>query len=297
MSTFWHIYIIILVTTCIGLCAWILMWTRKIDIKDMAEDGTTGHEYDGIKEYNNPLPRWWITMFWLSIVFAIGYLIAYPGFGRFPGVLGWTSHKEVAADEAAYQKQYGAIYTNFAKVPIEELINDPRAMKIAGKLFANNCAACHGSNAKGGQGFPNLTDNDWLYGGTPERVKETLLKGRNAMMPAWGETLGEDKVRQVAHYVMSLSGKSANPADVAAGQEIFTANCVACHGSDAKGNTMLGAPNLTDAIWLYGGSESAIIKTLTFGRNGHMPAQEQLLGAERVHLLAAYVLSLSKQNQ
>lgn len=294
MSNFWSFYIIALVALNIGGCAWLLMWTRTMDKDDMPADGTTGHEYDGIREYNNPLPRWWLWLFWITIFFAIVYLTLYPGLGKFQGVLGWSSHQELAQDEKAYQAQYGAIYANYAKMPFEQLAKDDRAMKIAGRLFANNCSACHGTDAHGGRGFPNLTDNDWLYGGEPDRIYETIMEGRNGMMPAWKDILGAQGVKEVANYVLSLSGRDkVDHKLAAAGQEKFATNCAACHGPDGKGNPMMGAPNLTDNIWLYGGSESTVIKTVMEGRNGHMPAQKDNLGPERVHLLAAYVWSMS----
>ena len=295
MSNFWSFYIIAIVVLNIAGCAWLLMWTRKMNVADMPADGTTGHEYDGIREYNNPLPRWWLYLFWITLVFGVAYLVLFPGLGAFKGTLGWTSQGEVAADQAAYQKQYGALYADFAKRPIEELAGDARAMKIGARLFANNCAACHGTDAHGAKGFPNLTDNDWLYGGTPDRIVETITGGRQAMMPAWGPILGDDGVKKVANYVMSLSGKKHDAALATAGQQIFATNCAACHGADGKGNQMMGAPNLADNIWLYGGSEKAIVETVTGGRNGHMPAQKEALGDERIHLLAAYVWSLSNK--
>lgn len=293
MSNFWSVWIIAIVLLNIVGCAWLLMWTRKMNLADMPADGTTGHEYDGIREYNNPLPRWWLVLFWITLLFGAAYLVLYPGLGRFGGVLGWTSHGEVAKDAAAYQQQYGALYASYAKVPIEELAKDPRAMKIGARLFANNCAACHGTDAHGARGFPNLTDDDWLYGGTPDRLVETITQGRNGMMPAWQATLGDDGVKKVAHYVLSLSGRKADTRLAAEGQALFNSNCVACHGPEGKGNPMLGAPTLTDGVWLYGGTEATVIKTIAEGRNGHMPAQKETLGAERIHLLAAYVYSLS----
>lgn len=292
MSNFWSSYIIAIVVLNIVGCAWLLMWTRKMDLSDLPADGTTGHEYDGIREYNNPLPRWWLILFWLTIVFAVVYLALYPGLGKYKGMLDWTSHGEHAAAAKDYQAQYGKLYADFANVPVETLAQDERAMKIGGRLFANNCSVCHGTTAQGARGFPNLTDNDWLYGGAPATLHETIMNGRNGMMPAWGEALGEEGVAQVAAYVLSLSGRKVDAKLASAGQERF-AVCAACHGADGKGNTMMGAPNLTDNIWLHGGSESAVTKTIREGRQNQMPAQKDALGAERVHLLAAYVYSLS----
>ncbi len=296
MSNFWSGYIMVLVATNIILCVWLLMWTRKMDLKDLAEDGTTGHEYDGITEYNNPLPRWWLGLFWITIVFAIGYLVAYPGFGKFPGLLGWTSVGEHNQDQAAYEKKYGPIYDGYAQVAIPELVKDERAMQIGARLFGNNCAMCHGGDAQGARGFPNLTDGDWLYGGAPEQIKETLLKGRKGNMPAWGggQPLNDQELDELASYVLSLSGRKVDPALAAKGQPRF-ALCSACHGADGKGTQALGAPNLTDTTWLYGGSEATVKETLRHGRHGVMPAWKDVLGEERVHLLAAYVWSLSNK--
>jgi len=265
-----------------------------MDIEDIATDGTTGHEYDGIREYNNPLPRWWLMLFWITIFFALVYLTLYPGLGKFQGLLGWTSTGELAKEEKDYQQQYGAIYSAYARVPVEQLAKDSQAMKIAGRLFANNCSTCHGTDAHGGRGFPNLTDKDWLFGGSPERIQETIMEGRTGMMPPWQSALGDEGVKEVAHYVRSLSGLKADSKLLAAGHEIFASKCIACHGPDGKGNPMMGAPNLTDSIWLYGGSEATVIKTIADGRSGHMPMQKDNLGAEKVHLLAAYVWSLSQ---
>lgn len=292
MSNFWSNYIIAIVVLNIAGCAWLLMWTRKMNLSDMPADGTTGHEYDGIREYNNPLPRWWLMLFWITIVFSIGYLMLYPGMGKFQGYLGWSSAGEHATADKQYNEQYGKLYAELAKVPVEQLVKDERAMKIGARLFANNCSVCHGTTARGAAGFPNLTDSDWLYGGTPENIRESIMNGRNGVMPAWIDSLGAAGVDEVANHVLSLSGRKADAKLAAAGKDKF-AVCSACHGADGKGNQMLGAPNLTDNIWLYGGSLAAVKKTLTEGRAGKMPAQKDALGAERVHLLTAYVYSLS----
>lgn len=293
MSNFWSLYIIAIVVINIGGCAVLLTMTRKMEPPHVDPDGTTGHEYDGIREYNNPLPGWWMVMFWVTIAFAIGYLALYPGFGKYEGALGWTSTKEHDADKAAMVKEYGPLYASFAAKPIEELVKDERAMKIGARLFANNCALCHGSDAHGSKGFPNLADNDWLYGGEPAQIKETIMNGRQAAMPAWKDSLGEQGVKEVVNYVLSLSGRKVDDQLAAAGQGKF-AMCAACHGADGKGNVAMGAPNLTDTIWLYGGSESTVTQTVMHGRNGVMPAWKDVLGEEKVHLLSAYVYSLSQ---
>lgn len=294
MSNFWSGYIIVLALANIIGVSWLLMWTRKMDLSDMAEDGTTGHEYDGIKEYNNPLPRWWLICFWGSIAFALGYLALYPGLGKFQGFLGWTSHNELSTDQAAYDTEFGPLYKSFAATPIPELAKNDRAMKVAGRIFANNCALCHGSNARGGQGFPNLTDDDWLYGGSPESLVETLTNGRNGVMPAWKESMGEQGVKEVVTYTLSLSGRTVD-ADLAAAGEKRFAVCAGCHGADGRGNQAIGAPNLTDTIWLYGGAERHVLDTVYYGRKNRMPNFDKTLGPDRVHLMAAYVYSLSNK--
>lgn len=292
MSNFWSGYIIVLaLANIIGVAA-VLMWTRRMDISDLAEDGTTGHEYDGIREYNNPLPRWWLITFWGTIVFALVYLVLYPGLGKYPGLLGWSSSGELAKDEQLYKRQYGGLYAEFARTPIPELAENERAMQVAGRIFANNCAACHGSNARGGIGYPNLTDKDWLYGGEPENLVATLTHGRKGVMPAFKEAMGEDGVKEVVAYTLSLSGRIVDPELAKAGQARF-AICASCHGANGLGNKALGAPNLTDTTWLHGGSEAQVMNTVLYGRNNVMPAFEPILGPERVHLMAAYVYYLA----
>ncbi|HEX5361022.1 MAG TPA: cytochrome-c oxidase, cbb3-type subunit III [Fluviicoccus sp.] len=301
MSAFWSLYIIVLSMAVVVGCAWLVTWTRKIELHHKEEDGTTGHEYDGIKEYDNPLPRWWLMTFWLTIVFALFYLAAYPGLGSYKGFLGWTSHIEHDKDKAAYDAKYLPKFQAYAKVEIPELAKDAAAMKIGGRIFADNCAACHGADAHGSRGFPNLTDTDWLYGGEPAQIVETITNGRLSVqggtkMPAWGEVLGAQGVQEVANYVLTLSGRKLSEADqklADAGAEKFV-QCAACHGPEGRGNTAMGAPNLTDTVWLFGGNKEAIVETITKGRNGHMPAWKDTLGEEKIHLVAAYVYSLSQ---
>lgn len=292
MSNFWSGYIIVLALANIIGVAVLLMWTRRMDISDLAEDGTTGHEYDGIREYNNPLPRWWLITFWGTILFALAYLVLFPGLGKYPGLLGWSSSGELAQDEQLYKRQYGGLYAEFARTPIPELAQNERAMQVAGRIFANNCAACHGSNARGGTGYPNLTDKDWLYGGEPENLVATLTHGRKGVMPAFKEAMGEDGVQEVVTYALSLSGRIVDPELAKAGQARF-AICASCHGANGTGNKALGAPNLTDTTWLHGGSEAQVVNTVLYGRNNVMPAFAPILGPERVHLMAAYVYYLA----
>ena len=296
MSTFWSLWVIVLTLTCIALCTWILFANRKVAKRDDEdpENKTTGHVYDGIEEYDNPLPKWWFQLFVGTIIFALIYLALYPGLGNWKGLWGWTSVGELAAAQEKAREDYVDSYDAYSKMSIEELSKNADAMKMGVRLFANNCAVCHGADGGGNYGFPNLTDNDWLHGGTPEKIQESITLGRNAAMPAWGDVLGEDGVANVTEYVLSLSALEHDASKVAAGKTIFMANCAACHGMDAKGQVAMGAPNLTDEIWLYEGSPEAIANTVRYGRINRMPAQKELLREDKIHLLAAYVYSLSK---
>lgn len=303
MSTFWSLWIIILTVTNLVLLLWILFANRKRAVvgEESTEAKTTGHEYDGIEEYDNPLPRWWFYMFLLTFIFGAAYLIIYPGLGVYKGIEwkdtgAWTSVGELRGDQAKAESIYAETYGVYSKMPIAELAQNPDALKMGFRLFANNCAVCHGSDGGGNPGFPNLTDKDWLYGGTPEKILETLNHGRKAAMPAWSTLLGEKGIAETTEYVLSLSGAAHDAAKVDAGKKHFETNCAACHGVDGKGNQLLGAPNLTDDIWLYGGEPATIRQTLRHGRNGVMPAQKDLLKEDRIHLLAAYVYSLSLED-
>ena len=302
MTSFWSWYVTLLSLGTIAALVWLLLATRKGQRPDSTEE-TVGHSYDGIEEYDNPLPRWWFLLFVGTVVFALGYLALYPGLGNWKGLLpgyedGWTQVKEWQREMDKADEQYGPLYAKYAAMPVEEVAKDPQALKMGGRLFASNCSVCHGSDAKGAYGFPNLTDDDWLWGGEPETIKTTILHGRQAAMPAWKDVIGEEGIRNVAGYVRSLSGRDTPEGisvDIEQGQKIFAANCVVCHGPEAKGVTAMGAPNLTDNVWLYGSSFAQIQQTLRYGRNGRMPAQEAILGHDKVHLLAAYVYSLSQQ--
>ena len=298
MTSFWSWYVVILTTGTLLALAWLIFATRKGQRSDTT-DQTVGHIYDGIEEYDNPLPRWWFMLFVGTIIFAIGYLVLYPGMGNWKGILpgyegGWTSTKQYEREITKADEKYGPIFAKYAALPIEDVAKDDAALKMGGRLFASHCAVCHGSDAKGSHGFPNLTDNDWIWGGEPETIKVTILKGRNAVMPGWEAALGNDGIKNVAGFVRSLSGlKNPEGLDLEAGQKSFNTMCVACHGPEGKGNPMLGAPNLADKTWLYGSSFAQVQQTLRHGRNGQMPAQEDFLGNDKVHLLSAYVYSLS----
>jgi cytochrome c oxidase cbb3-type subunit III len=232
-------------------------------------------------------------MFYITIVFGIAYLALYPGLGRFSGLFKWTSGDQYAAEQAAAAESYGPLFAKYLAMDIPAVAADPQAREIGQRLFLNYCSQCHASDARGGRGFPNLTDNDWLYGGDPATIKATITNGRNGIMPPLGAVLGEDGVKNAANYVLSLSGAVHDAALAAKGKETFATICAACHGPDGKGNPALGAPNLTDKIWLYGGSEATIAETIRNGRNNKMPAWGEFLGEAKIHLLASYVWGLS----
>jgi cytochrome c oxidase cbb3-type subunit 3 len=256
------------------------------------------HTWDGdLQDLNNPLPRWWLGLFYATMVFAVAYLALWPGLGNFAGILGWTSSGAYEAEVKAAEAKFQPVYAGFMKQDIATVAADPDARSIGKHLFLTYCSQCHGSNAAGAKGFPNLTDQDWLYGGDPDTIKTTITGGRSGVMPPWGDALGADGVKQVANYVLSLSGREHDATLAAAGKTKFAENCAACHMPDGTGMQALGAPNLTDKVWLYGGSEATIIETISKGRNGVMPAMTQTLGTTsnkeaKLHLLAAYVYGL-----
>lgn len=297
MSTFWSLWIIVLTLTCLGLVFWVLMANRKVALRDDEdpENRTTGHVYDGIEEYDNPLPRWWFNLFLITMVFGLVWLLLYPGLGSFKGLLGWTSVGELKADQEKAQATYEKSYGVFNQMSVEELIDNPKAMKMGARLFANNCSVCHGADAGGNFGFPDLTDNDWLYGGSPDQIHTTLVNGRAGNMPGWSAILGEERIGQLADYVLQLSGQEHDAELAELGKPLFDQNCAACHQSDGKGMYAVGAPNLTDDIWLYDGTREGIVQTLRNGRANQMPAQKDLLREDKIHVLTAYVYSLSQE--
>lgn len=264
--------------------------------KSVSKPGrTTGHSYDGIEEYDNPLPAWWYWWFVLTILFAIGYLIYYPGLGNFQGLGGWSQVSQLEEARKAAEEKYGPIFEQYGDVPVEELKNVPEAMKMGRRMFVNNCAVCHGARARGSFGFPNLSDEEWLWGSSPDAIETTITNGRRGAMPSWGPVLGDAGVKAVAEYVLSLSGRSENEALAETGKQHFMNNCVACHGPQGKGNPALGAPNLTNDIWLYGGSRLRIEHVVRNGRNGEMPTFKNKLSDDKIHILAAYVKSLGDE--
>lgn len=323
MSSFWSIWVTVLTLATLVGCYFLLRWCLK-NFTHVEEGESMGHEFDGIEELNNPLPKWWSNFFLITIIWGFGYLLLYPGLGNFEGLLGWKSanqnvvsvedlkaQNEAATKEGklvqyvremnAADEKYGPIFAKAASQDIETLVKDEKALEIGQRLFLQNCAQCHGSDAKGSTGFPNLTDNDWLYGGDFESIKHSLLFGRVAQgMMAWGPALGgEQGVAEVAEYVLSLSGREGLDQElVTAGQAKFMM-CMGCHGPQGQGSAALGlplgAPNLTDEVWLYGGSRKVVQESIRNGRAGVMPAWKDILGEDKVHLISAYVYSLSNK--
>jgi len=300
-SGFWPIYIsLITLVSIVGTWIFLKMQTtRKLAPGEKPE--LIEHTWDeDLQDLNNPLPRWWLGLFYSTLVFALVYLALWPGLGNYAGLLGWTSKGEYEAEVKAAEAKFQPVYAGFMKQDIASLAANPEAHAIGRNLFLTYCSQCHGSDAAGAAGFPNLTDHDWLYGGDPDTIKATITDGRNGVMPAMGEALGSDGTKQVANYVLSLSGRPHDLALAEAGKQKFADNCAACHMPDGTGMAALGAPNLTDKVWLYGGSEAAIIETIAKGSNGVMPAAAQTLGTTsnrdaKLHLLAAYVYGLSQK--
>jgi cytochrome c oxidase cbb3-type subunit 3 len=306
MTSFWSWYITLLTSGTLLALTWLVFATRKGQRPDTT-DQTVGHSFDGIQEYDNPLPRWWFMLFVGTLLFAVAYLILYPGMGNWKGVLpgykdGWTSTKQWEREMDKADEKYGPIFAKYAAMDIEQVAQDPQALKMGSRLFANYCSICHGSDAKGAVGFPNLADKHWRWGGDAAAIKTSILQGRNGVMPAWGAIIGEDGVKNVAAYVRKdlagLSLTDGDDADTTAGKTIYTTNCSVCHGANGEGMAMLGSPSLTsNAGWIYGSSLAQLQQTIRHGRNGVMPAQEQYLGEDKVHILAAYVYSLSNTNE
>ena len=296
MTTGRSLFVIIVTIANILACLWLLRWTSKPRSANEKIGGgaDTGHVWDkDLREYNNPLPRWWLWLFYITIAFGLLYLVLYPGLGNIAGVKGWTQAGQYQEERAAVEARAAKLLAPLAALPVAELVNNAQAMSTAHNLFQQNCAQCHGSDGGGAVGFPNLANADWQWGGDADTVVATITGGRVAAMPPWGAVLGEPGVEEVVAYVQTLSGQPADATKAAAGQVRFQTVCSACHGMDGKGNPLLGAPNLTDEVWLYGGDAATIKQTVINGRNGQMPAWGDKLGEQRVKLLAAYVTKLA----
>ena len=296
---FWDLFIVVITLLSVAGCG-ILLYSQSVHKIRPGEptDGTTGHVWDeDLSELNTPLPRWWMWLFYLTIVFGLGYLALYPGLGSYAGQLGWKSAGQYQSELKTAEADYGPLFDKFAQQDLKMVAADPQAHAIGERLFLTYCAQCHGSDARGNKGYPNLTDADWLHGGTPEIIKASIMKGRHGVMPPMGAALGTDEdIANVAQYVKSLSGSSHDPIKAVFGKAKFSA-CMACHSGGGVGNQALGAPNLADKVWLYGGSAETIMESIRKGRDNQMPAFEEFLGADKVHVLAAYVVSLSDQKQ
>lgn len=295
MSTAWSIFVIVLVVVNVVGCLWLIRWTINMHTESQeAGDNSTGHVWDvDLQELNNPLPKWWLNTFYLSIIFTVIYLILYPGFGNFPGVLNWTQTSQYDSEVATSNEKFDAFFAGFRGKEIEALVNDPDAVRIGQNTYVNVCSACHGSDARGAKGFPNLTDDDWLYGGDAASILATIVNGRTGVMPALGAVVGAEGAEQLASYLLSDDNNTS--ADVAAGkQKYMTSGCIGCHGINGEGNQLVGGPNLRDDIWLHGGSREDIVNIIMNGKTNPMPAQLDVVGEDRARLVAAYVLSLSR---
>lgn len=304
-SDFWSVYVALLTIVSIVACGALLYVMGRMRVAKRPEgesQDTTGHVWDeDLAEYNNPLPRWWMWLFYITIVFGFLYLALYPGLGKVPGLLGWTSAGAYASQVKAFDQEVAPLYAKYLGMDVKQIAADPAAQAMGERLFLNNCAQCHGSDAGGAKGIPNLRDADWLYGGDPASIRDSIISGRNGVMPAMGAALGQDGVANVVSYVRSLSGLPVDTLKAQLGKPLFIANCSACHGADGKGNQALGAPNLTDTIWLWGGSPTAVTETITKGRGDpgaavtRMPAHKDLLDPSKIQILTAYVWGLSNR--
>jgi cytochrome c oxidase cbb3-type subunit 3 len=302
ISSTWSWYVIGIVVFGLLYCAFVLIGAAKHRVVYDAQgnvDKTTGHVWDGdLRELNNPLPRWWLMLFVITLVFAVVYLVLYPGLGDYKGKLNWSQVGQLETEMSKAKVEQDKIFAKFKNASVEDLSRDPQAHAIGERLFLNNCAACHGSNAKGAKGFPNLTDSDWIHGGSPDKIIETLTLGRRGQMPIMAPAVGTpEEVRQVANYVLSLSGSGHNSIMAELGKDKFKKVCAACHGADGKGNQAIGAPNLSDKIWLHGYGEEAIIAMVNKGKLNVMPAQNARLSEDQIKVVASYVWSLSHASQ
>jgi len=295
MSTFWSLWIIVLTVGSI-IASWWLIWaTGRMRNPDEADEETTGHEWDGIREYNNPMPRWWVNLFYLTIIFSVGYLILYPGLGNFAGVLGWTQEGQYEDEVAEFEERMEPLFSGFREMELTELAEDETALAHGRAVFGNFCATCHGSDARGARGFPNLRDAQWQWGSTPEDILHSIKHGREGVMPGWGDQLGDRGVTETAVYVQQLAGRSADPMLARAGQRHYQQLCASCHGPEGRGMVQLGAPDLTNNLWVYGSSFEAISNAIRNGLHGAMPGHEPIIGEDRSRLVAAYVLSMMEE--
>lgn len=295
ISDFWHLYVAGITLVSIIACA-VLLYISGTTKAATHADNTTGHVWDGdLREMNNPLPKWWVYLFIITVVFGLVYGALYPMFGKFQGVLGWSSQGQHAAEVKKVEDAIAPIYAKYNGMKPEDIAADAQAMAIGERLFMNYCAQCHGSDARGAKSFPNLADGDWLGGSGHDYIKTTITQGRTGVMPPMAEAVGgAEDVRNVAHYVLSLSGSPSDSVRASQGKAKFAA-CAACHGPEGKGMAAVGAPNLTDGVWLHGWGEEAIVRAVNNGFNNHMPPQAALLNEAQINVLASYVWGLSNK--
>jgi cytochrome c oxidase cbb3-type subunit 3 len=295
MPAFWHWFVAAGTIAFVVWCVWLIHWAGKQGPQNVADDEVVGHRWDGdLEEWNNPAPKWWLYFYFGTIVWAVGYMIAYPGLGSWDGMLGWSQQGQYEAEMQAAAERYGPIYENFAAMDFDSLQDEPKALALGKSLFASYCTTCHGSDARGATGYPNLADNDWLWGSDEAALTTTISKGRNGVMPVLAPALGGDAgIDNMVSYVKSLSGLGDADAAAMSAKPMFLALCSACHTAEGTGNPIFGAPNLTNDIWLYGSSDESIRASIVEGRNGVMPAHGELLGEARTRMLAAYIASLS----
>ena len=292
VSKFWEWYILVLLAGSFVAMFALIWWMQRGKKPDKLQ--TMGHVWDDdLEEYNNPMPAWWLYMFYITLFFGLGYLLLYPGSGIYAGAFGWSAVGQYEKEVNDAEKKYGPLYEKYRAQDLRTVAQNPEAQKMGRRLFVTYCTNCHSSDAGGSTGYPNLRDNDWLYGGEPETIKASIMNGRTGFMPPHSAMLGQEGVLNVSEYVLSLSGRKVNADAAAAGKEKFGQICAACHGPQGKGNVQMGAANLTDNVWLYGGSQAVVMKTIGDGRKGSMPGHGAFLGEAKVHLLAAYVYSLS----
>ena len=293
MSSVWSWYVIAgTVLTLVG-CFWLIVWTNRQRASDDEIAEAESHVWDeNVRELNNPLPMWWLWLFVITVVWSVGYLVYYPGFGSYGGMSGWSQETQYSAEVAAAEAEYGPMFAAYGAMSVEQLVNDEEALSIGFSLYQNYCSQCHGSTAQGARGFPNLTDDVWLWGGTPAAIEQSILHGRSGVMPPLNAVFGsEEAIDEMIRYVQAMPDglDTSSPAHTR-----YMQLCVACHGPTGEGMTALGAPSLVDDSWLYGSSPTEIRKTIVEGRNGVMPAHADLIGTDRARILAAYVYSLSR---
>lgn len=292
MSSAWSWYVAVGTVASLLACFWLIFWTNRQRQSDEEIEASEHHVWDeDIRELNNPLPMWWLWLFVLTLVWGAAYFLLYPSLGNFPGVLDWSQEQQYEEQMAAAEERYGPVFAEFGATPVEDLLGNERAMRIGSSLYANYCSQCHGANALGAPGFPNLTDDTWNWGGSPQQIEQSILQGRTGIMPALGAALqGEQGIKEMVIYVRNMADgiDTSSPA-----HSRYMGLCIGCHGADGGGMQVLGAPSLTDDAWMYGSSQSAVRKSIVEGRNGVMPAHADLLGTDRARILAAYIYSLS----